>query len=67
LLPELPQSDRPLPTGRQLPDLPPLTSPPPAEHVLSVLRGQLPADAVVVTEAPTHKQTIQRFLPFDSP
>ncbi|WP_338601008.1 benzoylformate decarboxylase [Saccharopolyspora sp. SCSIO 74807] len=67
LLPELPQSERPLPTGRQLPELPPLTSPPPAEHVLSVLREQLPADAVVVTEAPTHKQTIQRFLPFDSP
>jgi len=67
LLPEVEQSDRPLPAGWQRPELPPLTTPPPAERVLDELRKQLPADAVVVTEAPTHKQTIQRYLPFESP
>ncbi|GAA3363455.1 benzoylformate decarboxylase [Saccharopolyspora gregorii] len=67
LLPEVERSDRPVARGWSRPELPPLSTPPAADHVISLVRELLPENAVVVTEAPTHKQTIQRHLPFDSP
>lgn len=67
LLGEVEPSDRPAARAWERPELPPLTSPPQADHVISLVHELLPADAVVVTEAPTHKQTIQRHLPFHSP
>ncbi|MFR9728585.1 benzoylformate decarboxylase [Saccharopolyspora sp. MS10] len=67
LLPLVERSGRAAAAGWVRPGLPELTSPPAAEHVISLVHDLLPADAVVVTEAPTHKQAIQRHLPFRSP
>lgn len=64
------ESDRPAPAPRQLP--PRLTDPAPGEplsgaFVYQTLADLLPANAVVVEEAPTHRRDMQERLPITAP
>lgn len=61
------ESDRPAPPERVRPLPPPLTDPMDPAAVIAALRDVLPADAVVVEEAPTHKDAIHDHLPIGRP
>ncbi|MBR0726320.1 benzoylformate decarboxylase [Bradyrhizobium manausense] len=49
--------------GRPRPVVPAATNPIPSAYALSRLAALMPADAIVVEEAPSHRPAIQTFLP----
>jgi benzoylformate decarboxylase len=63
LLEMLPQSGRPMPAPRPSPAKPVATSPITAEYLLHALSSSMPADAVLVEEAPSHRPALQKFMP----
>lgn len=68
LLPKVPRGQRRLPEARVRPELSPAPSgTPTAAHAIDTLASLLPADAVVVEEAPTHRWDIQTYLPINAP
>jgi benzoylformate decarboxylase len=67
LLAELAESDRPKPQARPRKDRPEPSVPLSAPYVLSVLSELLPADAVVVEEAPSHRNDLHDYLPIRRP
>src|ERR1700704_1294029 len=63
LLDLLPETRRAVPTGRTLPPAPKAADPIPAEFLLHTLSTLMPADAVLVEEAPSHRPLMHKFLP----
>lgn len=64
LLPALPDiAERDAPTARPQPAVPAAMNPIPPAYALSWLSELMPRDAIVVEEAPSHRPTIQQFLP----
>jgi benzoylformate decarboxylase len=59
----LPETRRALPTGRILPPAPTAADPIPVEFLLHTLSVTMPADAVLVEEAPSHRPAMQKFMP----
>jgi benzoylformate decarboxylase len=59
----LPQSDRTPPPARARPAPPPAGSPISAEYLFHSLSRLLPAGAIVVEEAPSHRPALQAHLP----
>jgi benzoylformate decarboxylase len=59
----LPASTRAMPKGRVLPPAPAAADPIPAEYLLHTLSQTMPPDAALVEEAPSHRPTMQRYLP----
>lgn len=60
-------STRQAPEPRTRRELPPVGSPVSAAHVLDVVNDVLPADAIVVEEAPTHRGDMQAMLNINAP
>jgi benzoylformate decarboxylase len=56
-------SDRPEPPARKRSAPPPAANPIPAEFLMHTLSATMPADAVVVEEAPSHRPAMQAHLP----
>jgi benzoylformate decarboxylase len=63
LLELLPETRRTAPAGRVLPPPPAASDPVPAEYLLHALATAMPADAVLVEEAPSHRPAMQKFMP----
>jgi benzoylformate decarboxylase len=63
LLELLPETKRAVPAGRVLPAVPRAADPIPVEYLLHVLADAMPGDAAVVEEAPSHRPTMQKFMP----
>jgi benzoylformate decarboxylase len=63
LLALLPETKRAMPTARVLPPAPAADDPIPVEFLLHSLHAAMPADAVLVEEAPSHRPAMQRFMP----
>jgi benzoylformate decarboxylase len=63
LLELLPESKRAMPTGRVLPPAPSAADPLPVEFLLHSLSEAMPANAVLVEEAPSHRPAMQKFMP----
>jgi benzoylformate decarboxylase len=63
LLDLLPETKRALPTGRTLPPAPVAGDPIPVEFLLHALSSAMPADAMLVEEAPSHRPAMQKFMP----
>jgi benzoylformate decarboxylase len=63
----VPESSRSFPPKRVRPELPPVQGTVAAAHVLDVLDSELPDNAVVVEEAPTHRGDVQALLNIDVP
>ena len=63
LLDLLPESKRAMPSGRTLPPAPSVGDPLPVEFLLHSLSQVMPADAVLVEEAPSHRPAMQKFMP----
>jgi benzoylformate decarboxylase len=63
LLDELPGAGRAAPPHRARPAAPEATDPMPASYVLATLRALLPDDAIVVEEAPSHRNAMHDHLP----
>jgi benzoylformate decarboxylase len=63
LLEMLPETRRTAPAGRVLPPKPSAADPIPVEHLLDALYRAMPADAVLVEEAPSHRPAMQKFMP----
>ena len=63
LLELLPDTKRAMPAGRTLPPAPTAADPIPAEFLLHALSAAMPADAVLVEEAPSHRPAMQKFMP----
>jgi benzoylformate decarboxylase len=63
LLELLPETKRAVPAGRTLPPAPAAGDPIPVEFLLHALSAAMPDDAVLVEEAPSHRLTMQRFMP----
>jgi benzoylformate decarboxylase len=63
LLELLPETKRALPKGRVLPPAPAAADPIPAEFLLHALSVAMPRDAMLVEEAPSHRPTMQQFMP----
>jgi len=59
----LPETRRALPAGRVLPPAPAGGDPIPVEFLLHTLSVTMPADAVLVEEAPSHRPAMQKFMP----
>ena len=59
----LPETARALPAGRKLPPAPVAADPIATEYLLHLLSSAMPADAVLVEEAPSHRPAMQRFMP----
>jgi benzoylformate decarboxylase len=59
----LAQSDRPMPPPRASIETPRARDPIPAEYLLHMISATMPADAIIVEEAPSHRPTMQRHLP----
>jgi benzoylformate decarboxylase len=57
------ETKRALPTGRVLPAPPIAADPIPASFLLHSLGQAMPADAVLVEEAPSHRPAMQNFMP----
>jgi benzoylformate decarboxylase len=57
------QAARPAPPPRAPAPLPPPATPLPAERLFAALRRAMPAEAIVVEEAPSHRPALQRHLP----
>ena len=63
LLDLLPQTTRAMPSGRVLPSTPAAADPLPVEFLLHSLSQAMPANAVLVEEAPSHRPAMQKFMP----
>jgi benzoylformate decarboxylase len=63
LIEMLAETKRAMPAGRTLPLAPRAADPIPAEYLLHSLATALPADAVLVEEAPSHRPAMQNFMP----
>jgi benzoylformate decarboxylase len=63
LLDLLPETRRAMPAGRSLPPPPRAGDPMAAELALHTLSTAMPADAVLVEEAPSHRPAMQKFMP----
>jgi len=63
LLAMLPATGRAAPKGRVLPPAPKAADPIPVDYLLHTLSSAMPADAALVEEAPSHRLTMQKFLP----
>jgi benzoylformate decarboxylase len=63
LLELLPETRRAIPAGRPLPPAPSAADPVPVEFLLHALAAAMPADAVLVEEAPSHRPAMQKFMP----
>ncbi len=63
LLSALPATIRQKPEPRRLPSMPAPTNPIPPGFALNRLSDLLPADAIIVEEAPSHRPAIQEYLP----
>ena len=63
LLEMLPETKRASPEGRALPPAPAAADPIPVEFLLHSLSAAMPADAVLVEEAPSHRPAMQKFMP----
>jgi benzoylformate decarboxylase len=63
LLDMLPETRRAMPAGRILPPAPRAGDPIPAEFLLHALSAAMPADAVLMEEAPSHRPAMQKFMP----
>jgi benzoylformate decarboxylase len=63
LLEMLPETKRTAPAGRVLPAKPAAADPIPVEYLLDALYHAMPADAVLVEEAPSHRPAMQKFMP----
>src|SRR5438067_1607079 len=63
LLELLPDAKRAVPAGRTLPPAPSAGDPIPVEYLLHSLSAAMPADAVLVEEAPSHRPLMQKFMP----
>jgi benzoylformate decarboxylase len=63
LIDMLPETGRAMPAGRSLPPAPRAGDPIAAEFVLHTLSTAMPADAVLVEEAPSHRPAMQNFMP----
>ena len=63
LLDLLPETKRAAPAGRTLPPAPSAADPLPVEFLLHSLSAAMPADAVLVEEAPSHRPAMQKFMP----
>ncbi len=63
LLDMLPETGRAMPAGHSLPPPPRAGDPMAAELVLHTLSTAMPADAVLVEEAPSHRPAMQKFMP----
>ncbi|MET0971603.1 MAG: benzoylformate decarboxylase [Tardiphaga sp.] len=59
----LPDTARTAPTGRILPPPPVAADPIPIDFLLHTLSRAMPADAMLVEEAPSHRPAMQKFLP----
>jgi benzoylformate decarboxylase len=59
----LPETSRAMPQGRVTPPTPHAADPIPAEFLLHTLSEIMPADAVLVEEAPSHRPALQKFMP----
>jgi benzoylformate decarboxylase len=59
----LPETSRALPAGRVLPRAPAAADPIPVEYLLHSLSAAMPADAMLVEEAPSHRPAMQKFMP----
>jgi benzoylformate decarboxylase len=60
-------TDRPAPTGRPQPPEPPAADPITAAYAIHTLARLLPPDAVVVEEAPSHRNAVHDHLPIRRP
>jgi benzoylformate decarboxylase len=63
LIEMLPETRRAKPAGRAMPPAPRAGDPMAAEFVLHTLSTAMPADAVLVEEAPSHRPAMQKFMP----
>jgi benzoylformate decarboxylase len=63
LIEMLPETSRAMPAGRPMPPAPRAGDPIAAEFVLHTLSTAMPADAVLVEEAPSHRPAMQKFMP----
>src|SRR4051794_2436593 len=63
LLDLLPESKRAMPAGRTLPPTPSAADPLPVEFLLHSLSEAMPANAVLVEEAPSHRPAMQKCMP----
>jgi benzoylformate decarboxylase len=59
----MPETKRAVPAGRTLPPAPTAGDPIPVEFLLHALSVAMPADAMLVEEAPSHRPAMQKFLP----
>jgi benzoylformate decarboxylase len=63
LIDMLPETGRAMPASRSMPPVPRAGDPIAAEFVLHTLSTAMPADAVLVEEAPSHRPAMQNFMP----
>jgi len=63
LLELLPEAKRAMPAERTMAPAPKAADPIPAEFLLHTLSTQMPADAVLVEEAPSHRPLMHKYLP----
>src|ERR1700730_5496098 len=63
LLALLPEPKRAIPAGRVLPPPPAPADPIPVDFLLHALSSAMPADAMLVEEAPSHRLAMQKFMP----
>ncbi|NVN88778.1 MAG: benzoylformate decarboxylase [Rhodopseudomonas sp.] len=63
LLELLPETRRAAPAPRVRPPAPAVADPIPAEFLLHALASAMPADAMLVEEAPSHRPAMQEFMP----
>ncbi len=63
LIEMLPETRRAMPAGRSMPPAPRAGDPMAAEFVLHTLSTAMPADAVLVEEAPSHRPSMQKIMP----
>lgn len=63
LLDLLPETSRAMPAGRALPPAPVAADPLPVEFLLHSLAEAMPAKAVLVEEAPSHRPAMQKYMP----
>jgi benzoylformate decarboxylase len=63
LLAQLPDSKRTAAKGRVLPPAPAAADPIPIDYLLHTLAQAMPADAMLVEEAPSHRPAMHKYLP----
>lgn len=59
----LPETNRKIAKGRVLPPTPMAADPIPIDYLLHTLSQTMPADAVLVEEAPSHRPAMHKYLP----